>query len=61
MMVSAIALLLALTWGGTRYPWLSPQIALLLVAAIVLCRRCLSGGCCGRRSRFCRSRCSTIR
>src|SRR5271156_329763 len=27
MMLSAIALLLALTWGGTRYPWLSQQIA----------------------------------
>src|SRR6202035_4836148 len=26
MMASAIALLLALTWGGTRYPWVSPQV-----------------------------------
>jgi EmrB/QacA subfamily drug resistance transporter len=26
MMCAAIALLLALTWGGTRYPWSSPQI-----------------------------------
>ena len=26
MMASAIPLLLALTWGGTRLPWLSPQI-----------------------------------
>ena len=26
MMLAAIALLLALTWGGTRYPWLSQQI-----------------------------------
>ena len=25
------------------------------------CRRCSSGGCCGRRSRFCRSPCSPIR
>ena len=33
MMLAAIALLLALTWGGTRYPWLSQQIALLIVAA----------------------------
>ncbi len=35
MMVSAIALLLALTWGGTRYPWLSQQILGLIVAAAV--------------------------
>jgi EmrB/QacA subfamily drug resistance transporter len=36
MMASAVALLLALTWGGTRYPWLSQQIVFLLVAAVVL-------------------------
>ena len=36
MMASAIALLLALTWGGTRYPWLSQQILSLIVAAAVL-------------------------
>ena len=45
MMVSAIALLLALTWGGTRYPWLSQQI----LGLIVVRRRCSppysSGGC----------------
>jgi EmrB/QacA subfamily drug resistance transporter len=33
MIVAAVALLLALTWGGTRYPWLSPQILTLIVAA----------------------------
>jgi EmrB/QacA subfamily drug resistance transporter len=33
MMLAAVALLLALTWGGTRYPWLSEQIAMLIVAA----------------------------
>src|SRR5207248_2651395 len=33
MMASAIPLLLALTWGGTRYPWLSPPMAALIVAA----------------------------
>ena len=33
MMASAVTLLLALTWGGTRYPWLSQQIFVLLVAA----------------------------
>ena len=36
MMASAVALLLALTWGGTRYPWLSQQIVFLLVIAVVL-------------------------
>ncbi len=36
MMAAATALLLALTWGGTRYPWFSQQIALLIGAAIVL-------------------------
>jgi EmrB/QacA subfamily drug resistance transporter len=35
MMLSAIALLLALTWGGTRYAWQSPQIVTLTMAAIV--------------------------
>jgi len=33
MMGGAIALLLALTWGGTRYAWISPQIAALFVLA----------------------------
>jgi MFS family permease len=36
MMASAVALLLALTWGGTRYPWLSQQILFLLLAAALL-------------------------
>ena len=36
MMASAVALLLALTWGSTRYPWLSQQILFLLLAAAVL-------------------------
>jgi EmrB/QacA subfamily drug resistance transporter len=31
MMGGAIALLLALTWGGSRYAWISPQIAALFV------------------------------
>jgi len=35
MMAAAVALLLALTWGGTRYPWLSQQIFELLLAAAV--------------------------
>jgi EmrB/QacA subfamily drug resistance transporter len=36
MMASAMALLLALTWGGTRYPWLSQQIAALIIASVLL-------------------------
>jgi EmrB/QacA subfamily drug resistance transporter len=36
MMAAAVALLLALTWGGTRYPWLSPQIVTLIIAAAAL-------------------------
>ena len=35
MMGAAIALLLALTWGGTRYPWLSQQIVGLIIAAVI--------------------------
>jgi EmrB/QacA subfamily drug resistance transporter len=34
MVIAAVALLLALAWGGTRYPWVSPQIGLLLLACI---------------------------
>ena len=33
MMAAAMALLLALTWGGTRYPWLSREIGALVAAA----------------------------
>lgn len=33
MMAGAIALLLALTWGGTRYPWASPHILGLFALA----------------------------
>jgi EmrB/QacA subfamily drug resistance transporter len=33
MMAGATAVLLALTWGGTRYPWSSPQVAALFVLA----------------------------
>ncbi len=36
MMLSALALLLALTWGGTRFPWLSQPIITLVVAAVLL-------------------------
>jgi EmrB/QacA subfamily drug resistance transporter len=35
MMASAIPLLLAVTWGGTRYPWVSAPIAGLVLAAAV--------------------------
>ena len=36
MAFAAIPLLLALTWGGVRYPWLSPPIAALVVASAAL-------------------------
>ncbi|MGB6538667.1 MAG: MFS transporter [Xanthobacteraceae bacterium] len=36
MISAAIVFLLALTWGGTRYAWLSQQIVLLLAAALLL-------------------------
>jgi EmrB/QacA subfamily drug resistance transporter len=36
MTASAIPLLLALTWGGSRYPWLSPPIVALVVASTLL-------------------------
>ncbi len=36
MTVAAIPLLLALTWGGARYPWLSPPIGALVSASAVL-------------------------
>ena len=36
MTAAAIPLLLALTWGGTRYPWLSVPIAALILASAVL-------------------------
>jgi EmrB/QacA subfamily drug resistance transporter len=37
LLVSAVStLLLAASWGGTEYPWLSPQILALAAAALVL-------------------------
>jgi len=36
MMAAAISLLLALTWGGVRFPWLSWQIIALLLGSVVL-------------------------
>jgi EmrB/QacA subfamily drug resistance transporter len=36
MMAASIPMLLALTWGGARYPWFSPMIGSLLAAALVL-------------------------
>jgi EmrB/QacA subfamily drug resistance transporter len=36
MMAAAVVLLLALTWGGTRYPWLSLPIVTLLAASGIL-------------------------
>jgi EmrB/QacA subfamily drug resistance transporter len=36
MMASAIPLLLALTWGGVRYGWLSPVIVALIAGSFIL-------------------------
>src|SRR3981081_1078053 len=36
MVGAAIALMLALTWGGRRYPWGSTQIVALFAASVVL-------------------------
>jgi EmrB/QacA subfamily drug resistance transporter len=36
MMAASVALLLALSWGGARYPWISAQIGLLLVLSVLL-------------------------
>ncbi|HEY1544153.1 MAG TPA: MDR family MFS transporter [Xanthobacteraceae bacterium] len=35
MMLGAVSALLALTWGGTRYPWASPEIVGLFVLAVL--------------------------
>lgn len=35
LVLSSTALLLALSWGGTHYPWASPQIIALIVLAVV--------------------------
>ncbi len=61
MMSAAIALLLALSWGGRRYEWLSPQIgALLLLLGDPVGPVRLAPGV-DARSRSCRSPCSAIR
>ena len=36
MVAAALALMLAMTWGGVRYPWGSPPIAALLASSAVL-------------------------
>ena len=35
MVAATVALLLALSWGGTTYPWASPPILGLLAASAV--------------------------
>jgi hypothetical protein len=55
---SAILLLLALTWGGTQYSWVSPEIFALLAASFAL--SLAFGWRLTRASRSCRSpRCTT--
>ena len=36
MIAATVALLLVLTWGGTRYPWGSARILVLLTSSVVL-------------------------
>jgi Na+/melibiose symporter-like transporter len=36
MMAAAVALLLALSWGGRQYDWISAEIGALLLASVVL-------------------------
>ena len=36
MVVAAVLLLLALSWGGVRYPWGSFEVIALLVASALL-------------------------
>jgi MFS family permease len=36
MMASAVPLLLALSWGGTRFSWLSPTILMLIAGSFML-------------------------
>ena len=60
MMASAVTLLLALTWGGTRYAWLSQQIFVLLVAAARSDGSVYLVGAAGAGTISCRSRCSVI-
>ncbi len=36
MMSAAVALLLALSWGGRRFEWISPQIGMLLLTSAIL-------------------------
>ncbi|MBJ7406581.1 MAG: MFS transporter, partial [Bradyrhizobium sp.] len=36
LMASAVVFMLVLTWGGTRYPWLSPTVLAMLGGAVAL-------------------------
>jgi EmrB/QacA subfamily drug resistance transporter len=36
MMMAAVALLLALSWGGRKFDWISPQFGALLLTSVVL-------------------------
>jgi MFS family permease len=36
LMAAAVPLLLALTWGGARYPWISPMISGLVMLSLLL-------------------------
>ena len=60
MMAAAVALLLALSWGGRRFDWISAQTGMLLGGS-AFSGACSPGGWWRPVSRFCRSRCWAIR
>ncbi len=61
MVAAALTLMLAMTWGGTRYPWGSPVIFGPASRARSCCGACSGGGSTPRPSRSCRSACCARR
>ena len=61
MMAAAVALLLALSWGGRKFDWISAAVRRAAAELRRSCGACSPGGWWRRKSRFCRSPCSAIR
>lgn len=36
LVLTTVSLMLALTWGGTEYPWISPQIIVMIVFSLII-------------------------